>query len=151
MNNLYQVLDELRENLLLSDFTNEVTFGEISDVDLKKLTNFPLVHLVVSSATIQENAIDFELNIIACDIVDKSKESPEDSFLGNDNLQDILATQLKVITDITNFFRRNDFSASRYITLDGDVSANPFLERFENQLAGWEATITLRSVMQDQC
>jgi hypothetical protein len=151
MNNLYQVLDELRENLLLSSFTNTVTFGEISEVDLDKLTNFPLVHLVLEDAVIDENTIDFTLNVIAADILDVSKELPEDKFLGNNNLQDILNAQLKVITDITNFFRRNDKVASNYITIEDTVRATPFLERFNNQLAGWEASITLRTRMQDKC
>lgn len=151
MNNLYQVLDELRQFLLLSDFTNKVTFGEISDVDLSKVTNFPLVHIVIESAVIEENTIDFVLNVFSADIVDQSKELPEDEFLGNNNVQDILNAQLKVITDVSNFFRRNDYVGANYITLVSAVNATPFLERFENQLAGWEASITLRSRMQDKC
>ena len=99
MNNLYNVLDELRTLLLLSDFTNTVTFGEVSDVDLNKLTNFPLVHLNVDNVTIDDLHIDFTLNMIACDVVDISKEEVSDLFLGNNNVQDILSTQLKVITD----------------------------------------------------
>jgi hypothetical protein len=150
MNNLYQVLDELREFLILSEFTNTVSFGEISDVDLSKLTNFPLVHLVLEDASIDENTIDFTLNVICADIVDQSKEVPVDSFLGNNNLQDILNAQMKVLTDVSNFFRRNDYAA-KGITLVDTVRATPFLERFENQLAGWEGTLLLRTVMQDKC
>ena len=74
MNNLYQVLDELREFMLLSDFTNTVTFGEVSGADLAKKTNFPLAHLNIDSVSIDENYIDFTLNVIACDIVDVNKE-----------------------------------------------------------------------------
>ena len=152
MDNLYQILDELREFLIQSDFTNKVTFGDISDVDLNKTTNFPLVHIVMNDVVIDENFIDFSLDIIACDILDQSKESvPTDSFLGNDNLQDILNAQLKVVTDVTNFFRRNDFANSRFVTMTDTVRATPFLDRFENVLAGWESTITLRSAMQDRC
>ena len=152
MNNLYQILDELRTYILTSDFTNAVTFGDISDVDLKKKTNFPLVHLILNNVTIDENYIDFTVDVIACDIVDVSKEPiPTDSFLGNDNLQDILAVQLKVITDITNFFRRGDHSLVGNIQITDSVTATPFLDRFENVLAGWEASVTLRSAMQDRC
>ena len=149
MNNFYKILDQLREFLLLSDFTNTVTFGEISDVDLDKLTNFPLVHLVIREAVIDENTIEFVLDVIAADVVDVSKELPEDKFLGNNNLQDILNTQLKVITDATNFFRNNDYSSG--ITITDTVRATPFLERFNNQLAGWEASISLKTSMQDKC
>ena len=151
MNNLYQVLDELRQFLLLSDYTNTVTFGEISDVDLGKLTNFPLAHLVIRDAVIDENTIDFTLDVVAADVVDSSKEYPTDGFLGNTNLQDILNSQLKVITDVSNFFRRNDYASASYITLVDVVRATPFLDRYENELAGWEASYTLRTRMQDKC
>jgi hypothetical protein len=151
MNNLYQVLDELRTFLLLSDFTNTVTFGEVSDVDLAKLTNFPLVHININNVTIDDMFIDFTLNLIACDIVDVSKESPSDLFLGNNNVQDILNAQLKVITDVSNFFRNGDLRDNKFIMTGETVTATPFLDKFENQMAGWESSITLRSAMQDKC
>jgi len=151
MNNLYQILDELRTLLLLSDFTNTVTFGEVSDVDLNKLTNFPLVHLNVDNVTVDDLYIDFTLNMIACDVVDISKEEVSDLFLGNNNVQDILSTQLKVITDASNFFRNGDLRTNNFVMTNGTVTATPFLDKFENQLAGWEASITLRSAMQDKC
>lgn len=151
MNNLYQVLDELRTLLLLSDFTNTVTFGEVSDLDLNKLTNFPLVHLNIDNVTIDDLHIDFTLNMIACDVVDVSKEEVSDMFLGNNNVQDILSTQLKVITDASNFFRNGDLRTNNFVMTNGTVTATPFLDKFENQLAGWEASITLRSAMQDKC
>lgn len=151
MNNLYQVLDELRTLLLLSDFTNTVTFGEVSDLDLNKLTNFPLVHLNIDNVTIDDLYIDFTLNMIACDVVDVSKEEVSDMFLGNNNVQDILSTQLKVITDASNFFRNGDLRTNNFVMTNGTVTATPFLDKFENQLAGWEASITLRSAMQDKC
>jgi hypothetical protein len=151
MNNLYQILDELRTLLLLSDFTNTVTFGEVSELDLNKLTNFPLVHLNIDNVTIDDLYIDFTLNLIACDVVDVSKEEKADMFLGNDNVQDILNAQLNVITDASNFFRNGDLRTNKFIMTNGSVTATPFLDKFENQLAGWEASITLRSAMQDKC
>ena len=151
MNNLYKILDKLRAFLLLSDFTNTVTFGDVSDVDLNKLTNFPLVHITIDNVTIEENYTDFSLNIIACDIVDVSKEAPADIFLGNNNVQDILNVQLNVITSVANYFRRGDLRDNDFVIVNDSVTATPFLDKFENQLAGWEASITLRSAMQDKC
>lgn len=151
MNNLYQILDELRALLLLSSFTNTVTFGDVSAVDLEKKTNFPLAHITVDSVDIEENYIDFNLNLIVCDIVDVSKEEKADIFLGNDNVQDILNAQLSVITTISNFFKRGDLRENKFIMANDSLSATPFLDKMENQLAGWESSITLRSAMQDKC
>ena len=120
-------------------------------MDLNKLTNFPLVHLNVDNVTIDDLYIDFTLNMIACDVVDISKEEVSDLFLGNNNVQDILSTQLKVITDASNFFRNGDLRTNNFVMTNGTVTATPFLDKFENQLAGWEASITLRSAMQDKC
>ena len=150
MNNFYAILDELREYLILSSFTNKVTFGEVEQVDLDKKTNFPLVHLNIEDALIDENYIDFTVNIIAADILDISKEQVADQFLGSNNLQDVLNSQLKVLTDVNNFFRRNDYRESG-ITIVDSSRVTPFLDKFNNELAGWEGTITLRSLMQDKC
>lgn len=151
MNNLYQVLDELREFMLLSDFTNMVTFGEVSELDIEKKTNFPLAHISIESVDINETYIDFNINLIVCDVVDVSKEEPNDKFLGNNNIQDILNAQLKVLTDVFNFFNRGDLRDNRFITSNETFNATPFLDKFENQLAGWESSISLRSAMQDKC
>lgn len=151
MNNLYQILDELRALLLAGQFTNEVTFGQIDEVDLNKKTNFPLVHLNIEDVVIDENTIDFNLNLIACDILDVSKEIAADKFLGNNNMQDILNTQLKVIADVSNFFRRNDLSDGNFMFTEESLVATPFLDDYENQLAGWETNITIRTRMQDKC
>ena len=151
MNNLYQILDDLRELLLASPFTNEVTFGQIDEVDLNKKTNFPLVHLNIEDVVINETTIDFNLNLIACDILDVNKEIAADKFLGNNNMQDILNTQLSVVTDVSNFFRRGDLRDNNFMFTEESVLATPFLDDYENQLAGWESTITIRTRMQDKC
>ena len=129
MNNFYKILDELREYLILSSFTNKVTFGEVEQVDLDKKTNFPLVHLNIEDALIDENYIDFTVNIIAADILDISKEQVADQFLGSNNLQDVLNSQLKVLTDVNNFFRRNDYRESG-ITIVDSSRVTPFLDKF---------------------
>ena len=73
------------------------------------------------------------------DIVDISKEETSDLFVGNDNEQDVLNTQLAVINRLVEVLRRGDLRSELY-QLDGDVTCEPFTERFENNLAGWAAT-----------
>ena len=64
-------------------------------------------------------------------------------MFGNDNLQDILNTQLQVVNDIQQEMRRGDtFSNNFQIT--STVSAEPFQDNFENELAGWGATIEIQ-------
>jgi hypothetical protein len=73
------------------------------------------------------------------DIVDKSKEIETDVFIGNDNEHDVLNTQLAVLNRLLEVLRRGSLSREFY-QLDGNVSCEPFTERFENYLAGWTAT-----------
>jgi hypothetical protein len=73
------------------------------------------------------------------DILDISKEENASKFIGNDNEQDVLNTQLAVINRLCEALRRGDLMKDLWM-LDGNVTCEPFTERFENNLAGWVAT-----------
>jgi len=73
------------------------------------------------------------------DVVDISKDAVTDIFVGNDNEQDVLNTQLAVQTRVINLLQRGDLYTNLY-QIEGDVSCEPFVDRFENKLAGWAAT-----------
>lgn len=144
MNNFYNLIDTIKQLLSTSEFNNKVTFGDITDVDLGKLTNFPLIHMIIDEATINERTIDFTLRIVAADVMDVNKDYLADNeYYGNNNMQDILNTQLSVITRLINQLRRLDLVDNNYLRVDGGVTATPFLDRFENELAGWEATVVV--------
>ena len=144
MNNFYNLIDTIKQLLSSSEFNNKVTFGDITEVDLGKLTNFPLVHMIIDEAVINERTIDYTLRIIAADIVDLLKEDITDNdYYGNNNMQDILNTQMGVLTRLINQLRRLDLVDNNYLRVEGGVTATPFLDRFENELAGWEATMVI--------
>ena len=144
MNNFYNLIDTIKQLLSSSEFNNKVTFGDITEVDLGKLTNFPLVHMIIDEAVINERTIDYTLRIIAADIVDLLKEDiPNNDYYGNNNMQDILNTQMGVLTRLINQLRRLDLVDNNYLRVEGGVTATPFLDRFENELAGWEATMVI--------
>lgn len=144
MNNFYNLIDTIKQLLSTSEFNNKVTFGDITDVDLGKLTNFPLIHMIIDEATINERTIDFTLRVVAADVMDVNKDYLADNeYYGNNNMQDILNTQLSVITRLINQLRRLDLVDNNYLRVEGGVTASPFLDRFENELAGWEATVVV--------
>lgn len=144
MNNFYNLIDTIKQLLSSSEFNNKVTFGDITEIDLGKLTNFPLVHMIIDQAVINERTIDYTLRIVAADIVDLLKEDIADNdYYGNNNMQDILNTQMGVLTRLINQLRRLDLVDNNYLRVEGGVTATPFLDRFENELAGWEATMVI--------
>ena len=121
---------------------NTVTFGSLDDVDLSKQSIFPLAHLIVNSTSVSTKTLRFNISILAMDIVDISKEKTDDIFLGNDNEQDVFNTQLALITRIVNKLQRGDLYTDLY-QVEGEVSCEPFVDRFENKLAGWVATFDI--------
>ncbi len=139
MKGFYNVTKELKTALAAEPFVNTVTFGSLDDVDLNKQTIFPLSHIIVNNTTVGTKTLTFNISILSMDIVDISKAETTDIFVGNDNEQDVLNTQLGLLTRIINILQRGDLYTNLY-QVQGDVSCEPFVDRFENKLAGWSAT-----------
>tara|TARA_R110000782_G_scaffold134280_1_gene226656 strand:- start:578 stop:1036 length:459 start_codon:yes stop_codon:yes gene_type:complete len=139
MKGFYNLTDKIKDALLAEPFANTVTFGSLDDIDLNKQTIFPLSHITVNNSTVGTKTITFNVSILAMDIVDISKDETTDIFVGNDNEQDVLNTQLGLLTRVINKLQRGDLFTELY-QVEGDVSCEPFVDRFENKLAGWAAT-----------
>lgn len=139
MTGFYNITTVIKNQLLADHFCNSVTIGDIYEVDLNKQTIFPLSHIIVNGADLENNVWRFNLSVIAMDIVDKSKELTSDKFVGNDNEHDVLNTQHAVLNRLLEVLRRGSLRDEKY-HLDGNPTLEPFTERFENYLAGWVAT-----------
>ena len=143
MRQVYTVLDKLKEILRANGITKTVTFGDITEVDLNKTNMFPLAHIIFSNVTFSERIMSASIRILCLDVVDVTKEKQtEDMIFGNDNLQDILNTQLQVVNDLQQEMRRGDAFSDNFQVVT-DVVAEPFQDNFENQLAGWGITINI--------
>jgi len=138
----YNLTDKLKEELLKDPFVNTVTYGNIFEVDLNKQTIFPLSHFIVNNVVDRGQTLLFNISLLCMDLVDESKEDITDSFIGNDNEQDVLNTQLAVANRIGAMLKRGDLYRTKY-QLDGDVSLEPFVDRFDNKVAGWTATFNV--------
>lgn len=139
MNGYYYVVNTIKDYLKNTDFINTVTIGDIFGVDLNKQTIFPLSHIIVNNATLNENTTSLNVSILFMDIVDESKEEITDIWLGNDNEQDVLNTQLALASRLTSDLMRGTLFASLVQVLSAP-SAEPFVDRFENKIAGWTLT-----------
>ena len=142
MTGFYDLTDKIKDTLQADPFVNTVTYGSLDDVDLNKQNIFPLSHIIVNNCNVSTNTLTFNISVLAMDIVDESKKETTDIFVGNDNEQDVLNTQLAVLNRIIVLLRRGSLYTTKY-QLDGDPSCEPFYERFENKLAGWAATMNI--------
>lgn len=144
MKEIYDLLDKIKDRLRANNITNTVTFGDILEVDLTKTTIYPLSHLTIGNVVFADHIMTADISVLSMDIVDVNKnESTYDSFYGNDNLQDVLNTQLAVVNDLQSHLRRGNLFDDNDLKIVGDVTAEPFQDRFENQLAGWGVTFSI--------
>ncbi len=139
MSGYYTLIDTLRTLLIASPFVNQVTEGDLYDIDLSKQTIFPLSHIMVNNVSILPNVLKANITIIAMDIVDVSKSEPTSLFIDNTNRQDVLNTQLIMLSRIVAQLTNGETFEDNY-QLEGEPSCEPFTDRFENLLAGWTMT-----------
>lgn len=135
----YQILNTIKAEIEATNLVSTVTEGDIFRVDLSKQTIFPLAHIMINSASFEANVIRYNVSIIAMDVVDISKDETTDLFIGNDNEQDVLNTQIVMLNRVYDKLIRGDYFLNLGI-IDGNPSCEPFIERFENNLAGWTMT-----------
>tara|TARA_R110000751_G_scaffold142298_2_gene245716 strand:- start:2597 stop:3070 length:474 start_codon:yes stop_codon:yes gene_type:complete len=137
----YNLTEKIQETLQLDVNVNTVTYGDLFGVDLNKQTIFPLSHFMVTSASLNGRVWVFSINLLCMDLVDEPKDfakgDPQE-FRGNNNEQDVFNTQLAVANRLLELLRRGDLYSELYQIAEGSSPLlEPFVDRFENKLAGW--------------
>ncbi len=138
----YLIMSKLEQELLNSPFVKTVTFGDISEVDLRKQTIFPLSHIIMNNVTQGGQVLTFNMTILLMDIVDVNKALVTDQFTGNTDEMDILNTQLQVGNKLVEQMRNGNLFNEMYQVIQ-DATFEPFYDRFENELAGWSLNVSI--------
>lgn len=139
MTGYYDLITRIKEHFENDALINTVTQGDIFRIDLNKQTIFPLVHIIVNNVQFVNNVQQCNISVLSMDIVDISKDETEDIFDGNDNELDVLNTHLAVLNRMYEFLRRGDLYDDKF-QVTGTPTCEPFIDRFENKLAGWTMT-----------
>ena len=139
----YYIVNGIKEFLKSTDMIKTVTIGDISKIDLDKQTIFPLVHITPNNAQLQENLIILNISVFFMDIVDESKTESINDFDGNDNELDVLNTQLHLANRLVSEMLRGKMFTDQ-IQIVNTPNAEPFTERFTNNLAGWTVTFDVQ-------
>jgi hypothetical protein len=140
LNNVYDTIKCVGEGHLQ---IQTVTTGDIWDIDLSKLTLFPLLHINIINVNASKGQLQHNFQLVVADIVE-----PDES----ENEQEVLSDTLSIMLDIISIFRNgeilyhyntaNDAEQARYWTVD-DFTLEPFTERFDNTLAGWTLNLPI--------
>jgi hypothetical protein len=139
MNGYYYLVNTLKDYLKATTVINTVTIGDIFKVDLNKQTIFPLSHIIVNNALLGENNSTLNISILFMDLVDENKTEITDVWDGNDNEQDVLNTQLALASRLTSALMRGSLFTN-LVQVTSAPNAEPFVDRFENKIAGWTLT-----------
>jgi hypothetical protein len=143
MRAVYEVLDKIKSKLEASPNIQTVSFGDLFEINLNKTDIFPIAHINMGDVSFQEYKLVLNFNILFLDIVDDNRDPDmTDDFYGNNNLQDILNTLLAEANVLVSDLRRGQ-GYEDLLQVDTDLTASPFLDRFENQLAGWSLNINI--------
>lgn len=152
MNNIFKLTDKIKTELQDNKLINQVTFGDLFEVDLLKKNIFPLAHVGMSAARIGQGVAYVDLSILFLDIVDEQKQEKTDQFYGNDNEHFVLNTMFSAATKTVQELMRGDLYADGFQLEQDDVAIEFFSERFEDKLAGvgLDMTITIKNTL-DLC
>ncbi len=138
----YRVTQKIKDELISNVNVNTVTYGDITKIDLNKQNIYPLAHILVNNVTQAPKLLNFSMTVFTMDLVDYTKESTTDIFLDNSNEQDVLNTQLAVANRMIEKLRSGTIYLDGF-QLDGTASCEPFVDRFENDIAGWSTSFSL--------
>lgn len=146
MNNYYKITEVLRDEILKDGIINNVSQGDIFNVDINKPTIFPLGHIVINTATQSEsgNTNIFNVSVLLMDVCDISKAEPYDLFFNNDNEADIFNSQFENANRLLMSLRRGNLYDMGY-RLNGNASYEAFSDRFENKIVGWTITFGIET------
>ena len=138
----YSSIKAINDFIKADGITNTVTNGDIFEVDLAKQTIFPLAHIIVNSVAIGERLVTLNISILFMDFVGQSKSAKINGIDKNSREVDVLNTQLELAKRLISGLQRGDLQSDGFEIIT-DAYCEPFVERFETNLAGWAVTFDM--------
>jgi hypothetical protein len=114
---------------------------------MRKMTLFPLCHVLVGQAEVQERTVIYDVDILVMDVVDYSKQDPNVdpySYEGVAMKQDIYHRALFSAQEMIASMRRGALYTDGF-RLVNDPICEPIDEDFENTLCGWKMTLQIET------
>lgn len=136
----YDILDKLQTLYKAEEGIHTVTKGSLSDIANTKRTMYALCHILLNNVTMVGSQLELNITVLLMDLVDIDKESTTDILKGNDNEDDVLNSLLASGVRVMNLFKSE---VDNGYVLVGNPVFEPFVERFEDRVAGWSSTFTV--------
>ena len=144
MNTYFKLRDTLKTVINEEAFNNTVTSGNIANVMaiLNKQVIFPLANIQINSSSVDAQTISYNVTIFYLDLVDFSKDEETDLFNGNDNTEDIIATQLELSVNVLRKLQR-DSRFNQDFEIFTVMNQDHFEDTLKDKLAGVAATLDI--------
>lgn len=131
------VVEYIRELSLSHLNVKQFTFGQLSDLDIEtntqNPTRYPLVMLIPRRADLDAGGkAEFSFALSVQDITNYNLNVEEDQ----------LNTTFMIMQDLLSRIRQTTWNEVE-VFLEVPVTCRPFMESFNNNLAGWSAEIVL--------
>jgi hypothetical protein len=139
---IYRIVEALTTELNSNPFCNTVSLGTLMEVDLQKVTMFPLAHIELDNVVHNEMTLTFNLTILNLDIVDVSKDTSQNLIYGNDNIIYIWTNQLYVINRLLSRIRQSTIYNDGW-ELEGTPTSDFINKEMENMLAGFSTSLSI--------
>lgn len=134
LNMLYEIFRDLGTSNL---FIQTTSIGDIFEIELNELA-YPLMHVNTNTATYTQSELTYNFQLIFMDLVKKDESNEEEV------LSDMLQVAGDILSALKNSDFSNDFEHFRYdIRINDEISCEPFTERFDSQVSGWTADISI--------
>ena len=126
---------------------NSFHSGFMDEVDINKLgaTDYVILYAEPGTATVDKGVMTYTFTIYVLDMINNDVgDAPNNERLGR---LDTLSENLQILQDVINEFHQNLYSTSWVddeVVLELPISCEPFTARFDNQLTGWTATLSMQ-------
>jgi hypothetical protein len=142
----YNALDYFKTIMTNHPSIAKVTTGDMMEVDTREFPMYPIGNINIFNTNISDSTTKFEIQLVVADKI-KNKDNESNpinneqtiGFYGVDDTIDILANTLAIINDLTSY---TEYAVAAF-DIDSDILCEPFVDRFNNGLAGHVATFTL--------
>lgn len=140
MASLYTVQTTLQQFLLDDTNIMRVTFGDLDDMDIDKVGDYPLAHIDHEGTRVLDNVKEFDFTIYIGSPLEEFTQA--DAFGSRDNLHYIY-NELDTVVEQMHYRLKRGLATDRLIKLVGNISVEAYKDFLENRLSGYSITFTL--------
>jgi hypothetical protein len=143
MQNYYSLTTALYTALSNDPLVNKVTKGSLDKITNAKQDMYPLCHIIYNDSKLNGSTNSFSVSFVCMSIVDISKDSVTNEYIGNDNEDDVLNTTHGILNRLFDSLRRGALSNDGYRLNEETAVCEPFVDRFTDAVAGWTMTLDI--------